>query len=339
MRILLVNYEYPPLGGGGGIAMMEIAEELARTHEVHVLTSGTKALPAVEKHDSLNLTIHRAQVFGRSARATASFASMAAFLPAGTRLGNRLVSELSFDVVNTWFAIPSGIVGSAVAKKNGIPHVLTFIGGDIYDPSKWYSPHQFYPAGLAVRRVLRQADSHVAISTDIVGRAKEHFGFNRPVEVIPLGIHEPQFVPKTREELGLDASKKYVVAVGRLVRRKDYPTLLKAAGLTVPRAAVGLDLLDAKKRSASFSALHERKNEAAFMWRTPQHKLILCMTRRADASTYTASDITGGEFYDLLTDPQEWNNLYDNVQAQPDVRKKMTDALLKHLGKLAPIRA
>jgi glycosyltransferase involved in cell wall biosynthesis len=242
MRILLVNYEYPPLGGGGGIAMMEIAEELARTHEVHVLTSGTKALPAIEKHDALNLTIHRAQVFGRSARATASFASMAAFLPAGTRLGNKLVSDLSFDVVNTWFAIPSGIVGSAVAKKNRIPHVLTFIGGDIYDPSKWYSPHQFYPAGLAVKRVLRQADAHVAISTDIVGRAKEHFDFDEPVEVIPLGIQEPRFPPKTREELKLDATKKYIVAVGRLVRRKDYPTLLKAVR-SVGREDVHLILL------------------------------------------------------------------------------------------------
>ena len=118
-----------------------------------------------------------------------------------------------------------------------------------------------------------------------------------------------------------------------------YPTLLKAAGLTTPRTAVGLDLLDTEKRSASFSALHERKKEAAFMWRTPQHKLILCMTRRADASTYTASDIMGGEFYDLRTDPQEWDNLYDNAKAQPDVRKKMTGALLRHLGKLGPIRA
>ena len=66
MKILLVNYEYPPLGGGGGIAMMEIAQELARRHEVHVLTSGVSSLPAVEKLESLNLTIHRVHVLGRS---------------------------------------------------------------------------------------------------------------------------------------------------------------------------------------------------------------------------------------------------------------------------------
>ncbi len=228
MKILLVNYEYPPLGGGGGIAMMEIAQELARRHEVHVLTSGVSSLPAVEKHESLNLTIHRAYVMGRSDRATASFASMAAFLPAGIRRGNQLIAEHKFDVINTWFAIPSGITGASIARKNKVPHVLTVIGGDIYDPSKWYSPHQFFPAGLAVKRVLRQANSHIAISTDIAQRTREYFGFEKPIKVIPLGIAEPQFNPATRSELGMDDANKYIVAVGRLVRRKDYPTLLKA---------------------------------------------------------------------------------------------------------------
>jgi glycosyltransferase involved in cell wall biosynthesis len=228
MKILMVNYEYPPLGGGGGIAMMEIAEELARRHEVHVLTSGTKELPEVEKHGSRNLTIHRAYVIGRSDRATASFASMGAFLPAAVRKGNKILAEHRLDVMNTWFAIPSGIPGAAIARKHKVPHLLTVIGGDIYDPSKWYSPHRFFPAGLAVKRVLQQADAHVAISTDIAGRTRDYFGFDKPIEVIPLGIAEPELVPATRSDLGMDDSNKYIVAVGRLVRRKDYPTLLRA---------------------------------------------------------------------------------------------------------------
>ena len=228
MRILLVNYEYPPLGGGGGIAMMEIAKELARRHEVHVLTSGTKGLAAVERHASLNLTVHRAHVLGRSDRATASFASMLTFPISSIRLGNKLLGEKRFDVINTWFAIPSGITGAAIARKHKVPHVLTVIGGDIYDPSKWYSPHRFFPAGVAVKWVLRHSDSHIAISTDIARRTREHFGFEAPINAIPLGIADPVFQPASREELGLSPSKKYIVAVGRLVRRKDYPTLLRA---------------------------------------------------------------------------------------------------------------
>lgn len=256
MKILLVNYEYPPLGGGGGIAMMEIAQELARRHEVHVLTSGRKGLPSVERHESLNLTIHRVHVLGRSDRATASFVSMAAFLPAGILRGNRLMAQHSFDVVNTWFAIPSGITGAAIAKKNRVPHVLTVIGGDIYDPSKWYSPHRFFPAGMAVKRVLRQADSHVAISTDIAHRTRDYFGFDKPIEVIPLGIAEPQFKPATRQELGMDPAKKYVVAVGRLVRRKDYPTLFNAFA-ALSRDDVELVLLGDGPERQNLGALAE----------------------------------------------------------------------------------
>jgi len=228
MRILLVNYEYPPLGGGGGIAMMEFAQQLARRHEVHVLTSGVGGQPEIEKHASLDLTVHRARVLGRSDRATASMPSMAAFLPAGIRKGNQLLNSMRFDVVNTWFAIPSGIVGVRIAAKHKVPHVLTIIGGDIYDPSKWYSPHHFWPAGRGVRYVLRHSDSFLAISSDIVSRARQHFQLEEPVEVIPLGITEPDVEPATRESLGLSDNKKYLVAVGRLVRRKDYPTLIRA---------------------------------------------------------------------------------------------------------------
>jgi L-malate glycosyltransferase len=231
MRILLVNYEYPPLGGGGGIAMKEFAEALAREHEVHVLTSGAGVLPKCETHDLLDLTVHRARVFGRSTRATASFVSMAAFLPAGVRLGNRLLRQKKFDVINTWFAIPSGIVGGLIARRNSVPHVLTVIGGDIYDPSKWYSPHRFAPSGAAVKWALKRADRHLAISSDIARRTREYFAFDRSIEVIPLGITEPDFRQVSREAVGMSDTRKYVVAVGRLVRRKDYPALLKAVQL------------------------------------------------------------------------------------------------------------
>ncbi len=112
-----------------------------------------------------------------------------------------------------------------------------------------------------------------------------------------------------------------------------YPTLLSAAGIEVPRQSVGLNLLGSRKRPASFCALHERKNEAAFMWRTADHKLILRMKRRADddASNYTANDIIGGEFYDLVDDPQEWRDLYSAPAVHLETRERMTMELLAFL--------
>jgi glycosyltransferase involved in cell wall biosynthesis len=231
MKILMINYEYPPLGGGGGIAMMEIAEELGRRHSVHILTSGAPGLDDTSRRPSVDVTVHRVPVARRNARATASIVSMLDFLPSGIRHGNKLLQSMSFDVANTWFAVPSGLTGGWITEKHRVPHVLTVIGGDIYDPSKWYSPHHFAPSGWAVKWALRHADAHIAISADIADRTAKYFGFDKHIEVIPLGIRVPKFEHTTREKLKLDARKRYVTTVGRLVRRKDYPTLVRSIKL------------------------------------------------------------------------------------------------------------
>ena len=43
MKLLLLNYEYPPLGGGAGRAMQSIAKQLVEMgHDVDIITSHTK---------------------------------------------------------------------------------------------------------------------------------------------------------------------------------------------------------------------------------------------------------------------------------------------------------
>ena len=58
MKILFCNYEYPPLGGGGGVVMAALARELARRHTVTVLTSRALGLPGGE---SRGRRAHRAR--------------------------------------------------------------------------------------------------------------------------------------------------------------------------------------------------------------------------------------------------------------------------------------
>ena len=115
-----------------------------------------------------------------------------------------------------------------------------------------------------------------------------------------------------------------------------YPTILKAAGIDLPKgpaAPVGLNLLSNKKRQAAFCALHERRHSASYMWRTPNHKLILVMKHKSGsiADRYTNEDIIGGEFYDLKKDPQEWNNLYSKPKGYSIILDEMKKELLMFL--------
>ena len=52
LHILIVNYEFPPLGGGGGIATYDLAVEWAKKARVDVLTSSFRGLPRFEIIDN-----------------------------------------------------------------------------------------------------------------------------------------------------------------------------------------------------------------------------------------------------------------------------------------------
>jgi L-malate glycosyltransferase len=227
MRILTVNYEYPPLGGGGGVACEQVAAELvALGHEVDVLTSLGPGARKEENRSGVRIT--RVDVWGRAKKETASFLSMFTFVVSATSVGKRMVRDRGYDIVHTHFAVPSGPAGARIARAGRVPMVLSIHGGDLYDPSKWTSPHRFWPAGRVVRKVLRKADLVLAQSTNTAENARTHHRFEGRIEIVPLGLPPVEFDPATRSELGLDQDDFVLVTVGRLVKRKGLTYLLDA---------------------------------------------------------------------------------------------------------------
>jgi glycosyltransferase involved in cell wall biosynthesis len=225
-RVLIVTYEYPPLGGGGGVIFRDLAEELAQSMEVTVLTSGRRGLPAQER--SGKLEVIRVPVLLRNSDSTASLASMLSFFPSSLRTGRRLLEQRPFDLVHSSFAVPSGPSGLLLARKFGLPHVLSLHGGDVYDPSKLLSPHHTPGLKQTVRWVIQGSDRVVAQSSDTRQRAREIYG-ERKVDCIPLAARRPDFERAARGtlDLGLGTDDFVLVTVGRLVGRKDLGQLLQ----------------------------------------------------------------------------------------------------------------
>lgn len=225
---MFCNYEYPPLGGGGGVVMAALARELARRHDVTVLTSRALSLPAASVDGGVEVV--RARVFFRRQLAVANLPSMLAYLPSGTLKGLGLLRAGRFDVVNTHFVVPTGPVGHVLARIAKIPNVLSVHGGDLFDPSKQSSPHRHAWLRAPIRYLLNAADEVVGQSRDTVRHVAEIYHVARPVELIPLGIERPPVTEThgAREKLGLPSDAFIMVTVGRLVARKSVVQLVEA---------------------------------------------------------------------------------------------------------------
>lgn len=220
LSILVINYEYPPLGGGGGLVTRDILEHIvALGHQVTIITSGYADL---KRQENLNgVEVIRVPVLLRREEAVASLPSMLSYVPACIAKALFGLRNRKFDVINTHFAIPSGPAGHFLAKTLRIPNVLSIHGGDIFDPSKSLSPHKTPLLSSVVRAMLNKADRVVAQSEDTRQNAYHYYGIKRPVDIIPLGIKKPCFKKMPREHFHLSPSELVFCTIGRLVSRKN----------------------------------------------------------------------------------------------------------------------
>lgn len=226
MNVLIVNFEYPPLGGGGGVATKDIAQELAKRHQVTVLTSAYQNTPRRAMEDGI--TVIRVPAIGRRSLPTASLLSMLMFVPAAAVMGMALCMRQRFSVINAQFVVPSGIPAAFLSWLFRIPLVVTFIGGDIYDPTKGISPHRHPVLRFLIRRIVGRAAACTAISEDTKRRAQELHGVTKEITVTHLGIHPSAVTALNREQLGLPREAVVAVSIGRLIPRKSYQVLLEA---------------------------------------------------------------------------------------------------------------
>jgi phosphatidylinositol alpha-1,6-mannosyltransferase len=153
---------------------------------------------------------------------------------------DRLADEVDASLVMLDPAVPLGAIGPQLRHRYGV----VLHGAEVTVPAR-------LPAVRRVlRRVLRGARLVVAAGSYPAVEATRLAGTSLPVVVVPPGVDVDRFRPLTpgeieqaRRELGLPTDRPVVLAVSRLVPRKGFDTVLRAASrarATVPDVVVAI---------------------------------------------------------------------------------------------------
>jgi glycogen(starch) synthase len=224
MRVLMLNYEFPPLGGGAGSATYFMSQELARLGcEVVVLTSSSHDdQPAVEHCNGVE--VHRVPSFRRSAHHAGLLGAATYLLHARRRL-DQLLREREFDLAHFYFALPTGLLAGYWRARTGLPYIVSLRGSDV--PNYDRSPvlrifHKLlHPVS---RRILTEAKAVIANSAALRDLALRTFP-DVEIDVITNGVCARSFHP-SEERRPNDVVR--VISVARLIKRKGLEDALNA---------------------------------------------------------------------------------------------------------------
>jgi glycosyltransferase involved in cell wall biosynthesis len=181
MRILVLCYEYPPLGGGGGRVAKNIAEQMAlRGHEVRVQTAALGWRSVHER--TAGVEIQRT-ASGRRAPDTCAVHEMGlyvatSFLPALSHL-----LRWKPDVMHAHFAVPTGLLAWAAHRLTAVPYVLTAHLGDVPGGVPDQTDRLFRVIDPIARHIWKRAAAVTAVSSFVQDLAQRAYG-RRPVRIL-----------------------------------------------------------------------------------------------------------------------------------------------------------
>ena len=220
MRILVINSEFPPIGGGAGNASANIARCLASLgHEVAVLTVRFAGQPNLETRDGV--TIYRISALRRRQDRSTALEQLVFITSASLRILS-LMPQFKPTVTLAFFGVPSGAVAWFLKKLYGIPYVISLRGGDVpgFRPYDFKTFHKLI--GPFLRVIWRAADTVIANSNGLRDLAIA-FDPHVDIPIIPNGVDGAYYKSSAREW-----SPAQLFSVGRIVYQKGIDLGLRA---------------------------------------------------------------------------------------------------------------
>lgn len=221
MRILLLNNEFPPIGGGGSTVTKYAVKYLSNWgHEVALVTSAYKDLPKEETIDGAKIL--RVPAVRRYKDYCAAW-ELITFGVSAFFYCMWFVPKYKPDVILAYFALPSGWVARLIHLFYGTPYVVYFGGSDMpgANPSRFKKLYPFIT--FLTKWVWRSARISTVCSQGLLELGRK-LDPNYDFRLVPNGVELTRFTPVDRGK----NPKVKILFIGRLIARKGLQYVVQA---------------------------------------------------------------------------------------------------------------
>ncbi len=218
MKILVLNYEFPPLGGGAGHVTCQLLRAFEKRPDLSfdLVTSSSRG--AGLETFSENARIHYLDIGKTGDLHYQTNRDLLAYSWKSYRYAKNLVAQGGYDLCHAFFGVPCGFV----AGRLGLPYGVSLQGSDVpFFNERFKIPDRLVFRRLS-KRIWRRASWVVANSEGLRDLALTTSPRQR-IEIIPNGVDVDLFQPGEKSGSGLR-----VVCAARLIRRKRIDLLIRA---------------------------------------------------------------------------------------------------------------
>jgi len=219
MKILMLNYEFPPIGGGAAKANLCLLRQYVGRDDLHVdmLTSAPRPGFKSEKF-SENITIHKVGIHKKHLHFWRRSEVIEWLVKAGFHY-RRLLRKNDYDLAHAFFGFPTGWLCYRNAGR--LPYIISLRGSDV--PGQHARLQLDYKIlAPSFRAIWKKASALVACSEGLKERALL-FMPSVSIDVIPNGVELDRFFPA---EVAEKSKVLRLLTVGRLSVTKRIELLI-----------------------------------------------------------------------------------------------------------------
>ncbi len=218
MKVLMLNYEFPPLGGGAANANYYLLKEFSKYKDIKIdlITSSADKF-RIEKF-SENITLYRLNVRKKSFHYQTFNETFLWSIGTFSQM-LRLLKVNKYDLCHSWTGWPAGFFGYLFSRK--LPYLVALRGSDVpgFNPRFKIADKLIFP--FIFHLVCSCSKSVVANSQGLKELALK--SWQGDIDVIYNGINTEEFYPERKAHKGIT-----LLTVSRLIKRKGIAYLILA---------------------------------------------------------------------------------------------------------------